>query len=103
MRELGEADFDRAIGNGTVLVDFSAAWCGPCKALTPVMERISNDYSERLHVYKVDIDEAQSVAARHGVMSVPTVVLYKNGRAVDRKVGSPRESDLRDMIESHIE
>jgi thioredoxin 1 len=103
MKEIGEADFDRAIGNGTVLVDFSAAWCGPCKALTPVMERISNDYRERLHVYKVDIDEAQSVAARHGVMSVPTVVLYKDGRAVDRKVGSPRESDLREMIDSHIE
>ena len=103
MKDLDEAEFDAAIAAGAVLVDFSAEWCGPCKALSPVIERVSKDYDGRLHVYKIDVDQAQSVAARNGVMSVPTLVLFKDGKAVDRKIGSIREKDLRSMIESYVE
>lgn len=103
MQELSESSFDTATATGTVLIDFSATWCGPCKALSPILERMAKEYDGRLQVYKIDVDEAQSVAARHGVMSLPTLVLFKEGRAVDRKIGSVREQDLRSMIDSHLE
>lgn len=102
MKELNESDFDSATASGTVLVDFSATWCGPCKALSPLVDRVVKDYDGKLQVYKVDVDEAQAVAARHGVMSLPTLVIFKDGKAVDRKIGSIRESDLRTMIDSHL-
>lgn len=102
MKELNESDFDRATAEGTVLVDFSATWCGPCKALSPLVERVGKDYDGKLQVYKLDVDEAQAIAARHGVMSLPTLVLFKDGKAVDRKIGSIREADLRSMIDSHV-
>ncbi|MDX1584191.1 MAG: thioredoxin [Thermoanaerobaculia bacterium] len=103
MKDLSEADFEDAVAAGPVLIDFSAEWCGPCKALTPVIERVSKDYDGRLSVYKVDVDHAQAVAARNGVMSVPTLVMFRDGRPVDRKIGAIRESDLREMIENHLE
>lgn len=103
MKDLSEADFDSAVAGGAVLIDFSAEWCGPCKVLTPVIERVSKDYGGKLNVYKVDVDVAQAVAARNGVMSVPTLVLFRDGKPVDRRIGAIRESDLRAMIENHLE
>lgn len=102
MKDLSESEFDTAIAAGTVLVDFSADWCSPCKALSPLVERMASEYDGRLQVYRIDVDKAQSVAARQGVMSLPTLVLFKDGQVVDRKIGSVREQDLRSMIDSHM-
>lgn len=102
MKQLNEADFDRAIASGTVLIDFSAEWCGPCRVLTPLLERVAMEYDGKLQIFKVDVDEAQSVAARHGVMSLPTVVIFRDGQVVDRRIGSVRESELRSMIDRHM-
>lgn len=74
-----------------VLVDFSATWCGPCKQLNPIIEELAGEYSGRVKIGKVDIDDNQEVAARLGIMSVPTVVLFKGGRRVETIVGlSPK-------------
>lgn len=102
MKDISEADFESAIATGAVLIDFSAEWCGPCKALSPIVERLAKDYNGKLNVFKIDVDEAQSVAARHGVMSVPTLVLFKDGKVVERRIGSVREQELRSMIEGHL-
>jgi len=102
MQELSEKEFDTLIAGGNVLVDFGAEWCGPCKAMMPMMAKVSSEYQGRLQVYSVDIDKSPSLAARHGVMSVPTILFYKEGAAVDRIVGAVSERELRKRIEQTI-
>ena len=69
-----------------VLVDFSATWCGPCKKLEPIVHEIAGDYDGRLKVVKVDVDQAPSTAAKFGVMSVPTLLLFQDGAVTDERV-----------------
>lgn len=102
MKQLGEAEYDAAIGNGAVLIDFSAEWCGPCKVVAPVVEKLAQEYSGRLDVYTVDIDRDPALAARHGVMSVPTLLVLKDGKTVERIVGAASEKDLRKKLEPHL-
>jgi len=80
--------FDAALAAGGVLaVDFWATWCGPCKMLAPTMERLAGAYEGRAVIGKVDIDQEQDLAVRYGVMSIPTVILFKDGEEVQRLVG----------------
>ena len=102
MNQLGEKEFDSAVANGTVLVDFGAEWCGPCKVMEPVLEKIAEAYRDKLTVYAVDIDQDPSLAARHGVMSVPTMLVMKGGQPVERIVGAISEKSLREKIEPHL-
>jgi thioredoxin 1 len=102
MKQIGHNDFDGAVASGAVLVDFSAEWCGPCKTMMPVVEKIAADYEGKLAVYTVDIDADPEIAARHGVMSVPTMLVMKDGTAVERIVGAVSERDLRKKIEPHL-
>lgn len=76
-----------------VMVDFWAAWCGPCKMLAPVVEKIAEQYAGRLVVGKLNVDDNVDIAARYGVMSIPTLIFFRNGEVVDKVVGyrSPRE------------
>ena len=84
-----------------VLLDFSATWCGPCKALTPVVEAIAEKHEAVVKVGKIDIDESPAVANRLGIRSVPTIVLFKGGKEVDRKVGLVPEAQLVAFFQSH--
>ncbi|MEJ2559697.1 MAG: thioredoxin [Anaerolineae bacterium] len=75
-----------------VLTDFWAEWCGPCKMIAPILEEIAEDYEGQIKIAKVDVDENNQIAMRLGVQSIPTVILFKNGQAVERFVGAmPRE------------
>ena len=86
---VNESEFDREVlqDSGTVLVDFWATWCGPCKMLAPVIEDLGGKYNGKAVVAKVDVDQNQGLAARYGVMSIPTVVFFKDGKEIGRKVG----------------
>ena len=83
---------------GVVLVDFFATWCGPCKALTPIVDKLSEEMSGKVKVVKVDIDENSALATEYRVMSVPTMKLFKNGEVVETLVGLRPESELRDKL-----
>ena len=87
--ELDDSNFDAEVLNadGPVLVDFSATWCGPCQQLTPIIEELAGEYEGKAKVVKVDIDQAQNVAGRYAIMSVPTVIIFKGGEKVDQIVG----------------
>ena len=84
---LTEGAFDKAIAQGVALVDFWATWCGPCKMLAPTIEELGSKYEGKATVAKVDVDAELGLAGRYGVMSIPTVILFKDGMEVDRKVG----------------
>ena len=81
-----------------VLVDFYATWCGPCNALAPVLEEISKDLADRLAVVKVDVDESPEAASTFGVTSIPTLVLFKEGREAWRSVGAAPKRALVDAL-----
>ncbi|MEA4932613.1 MAG: thioredoxin [Lawsonibacter sp.] len=88
MTHFNQASFDQALAEGKpMMVDFWADWCGPCKMLGPVIEELAGQYSEKVVVGKVDVDEEQELAIRYGVMSIPTVIFFKDGKEMERKVG----------------
>lgn len=86
-----------------VLVDFFAEWCGPCKMAAPVIDKLSGDYEGKMVIAKLDVDQNNSIAAKYGVMSIPTVIVFKDGEEVDRQIGFPGEDGYKAMIERNLE
>jgi len=85
-----------------VLVDFWAPWCGPCKAIAPVLEEIAQEYQSKLKVVKMNVDKNQSTPAKYGVRGIPTLLIIKNGDVVATQVGAVGKSDLNAFVEEHI-
>ena len=87
------AEFDAAIKEGKVLVDFFATWCGPCKMLTPVLEEVANE-NPALSVLKIDVDEVGPLAAKFGIQAIPTLILFKDGQQVATRMGYQNKNQL---------
>jgi thioredoxin 2 len=85
-----------------VLVDFWADWCGPCKMIAPIVERIAQQHAGRLKAVRLDIEAAREVAGRYGVQSIPLLVLMRNGREIDRQVGAVPEARLEQWLAPHL-
>ncbi|WP_394233159.1 thioredoxin [Niallia oryzisoli] len=85
--------FATETGSGLVLVDFWAPWCGPCKMIAPVLEDLDSEIGDKVKIVKLDVDENQETAAKFGVMSIPTLIVLKDGEVVDKVVGfQPKEA-----------
>ena len=102
--KIGTDSFEENVVNSEVpvLVDFSAAWCGPCKALAPIIDEIARDYDGRLNVFQVDVDENQDLAGRYKIFSVPTLLVFKGGSVADQIVGYVPKQKLEDTIRKHV-
>jgi thioredoxin len=100
--KLTEADFDRVIADASVpvLVDFYADWCGPCKVMAPVLDEVARKRTGSLLVAKVDSDHAPGLSQRFGIRGIPTLVLFKDGRELRRKVGAGPRSELEALIDA---
>ena len=98
--EANESNFDSDIlgAKGTVLVDFWAPWCGPCKMQTPILEKIADDSSVEAMIVKVNTDENPSIAQKYNIVSIPTLILFKDGQETERFVGVQPESVLKDKL-----
>lgn len=99
--EITDTNFEEVVlkSDKPVLVDFWAAWCGPCRMVGPVIEEISNEYSEKAVVGKVDIDSNQEYAAKYGVRNIPTVLVFHNGEIVGRQVGVAPKNTYTEAID----
>lgn len=89
-------------GSETVLVDFFATWCGPCKMLGPVVEELSTEMAGKAKVYKVDVDKSPDIAGKYKITGVPTVMIFKNGAAVETLVGFQPKAVLKGKLEKYI-
>ena len=96
MTELTSANFDAFIANGTVLVDFYAPWCGPCRHMEPIVSRVTTALG--IPLGKLDVDNASSVASLYGVTSLPTLLLFKQGELKSRNIGAMGEKALADWL-----
>lgn len=100
MKKLTEDSFQAEIDKGVVLVDFYADWCGPCRMMAPVLDRVAKDLAGSATIAKLDIDHAQKTAGRFQVTSVPTLILFKDGKEVGRLVGLRDADTIKDFISS---
>ncbi|HEV3086664.1 MAG TPA: thioredoxin [Candidatus Elarobacter sp.] len=85
-----------------VLVDFWAPWCGPCRMLSPIVEKVSNDMGDRVRFLKMNTDENPSTAGKYGISGIPALLLYKGGEVVDRIVGFVPEQQVRQFLDKHL-
>lgn len=101
VKEVTDATFEQDVlkSDLPVLVDYWAIWCGPCKALAPVIEELSNDNEGKINVYKMDVDANPDTAAKYGIRGIPTVIFFKNGEIVDQVVGNQSKADFQSRID----
>jgi thioredoxin 1 len=101
---LGNDSFDAEVLKSSVpvLVDFWASWCGPCRMVAPIISQLADEYTGKIKVGKVNVDEERELAATYKVMSIPTMVLFKDGKAVDQVIGARPKGDLEKLIKKHI-
>ena len=103
MTNLNLKSFEAAMSEGKLMmVDFWASWCGPCRMLSPVIDGLDKKYEGKAVIGKVNVDEEQELAIRYGVMSIPTVIFFKNGREIGRKVGVMGDKAFSDVLDANI-
>lgn len=91
-----EKEFDEVIKKDKVVIDFYAEWCGPCKMLSTILDKVSKELN--LDIYKVNVDEAEDVARQYGIMSIPTVMIFEKGKMTKKNVGFMDDAELREFV-----
>ena len=105
LKEFEDATFEQEVlqSQRPVLVDFYADWCGPCKMMAPVIDKIASDFDGRLTVGRLDVDANTGVAMRYGIMGIPTLGIFQGGKLVDRLVGYPGPAGVRAFVEKNVQ
>lgn len=103
MKNLTNSTFDQTIASGLHLVDFWAPWCGPCRMQTPILEELDKEYSDAvLQISKINVDEEGELAVRYGIQSIPTMMIFKDGRPVDRLIGVRMKPQLEEILKQFM-
>ena len=99
VQNIDDRSFSDVIASGTVLVDFSADWCGPCRMLGPILDSLAKELEGRVKIVKVDVDQSQSIASQYDISSVPTILLFKDGQLKQRMTGLKDIATLKSIVE----
>lgn len=102
MKFLTNEDFDSVINSGIVLIDFFADWCGPCKMMEPIIEELASETEGKLVIAKVNVDESSDLASKYQIFSIPTFIIFKDGKEVERMVGAVGKSGILEKIQEYI-
>ena len=104
IKHVSDASFEAEVlkAGKPVLVDYWAAWCGPCKMIAPILEEVAVPYADKLQIVKLNVDENQDVPAKYGIRGIPTLMLFKDGEAVATKVGALSKSQLTAFLDSAL-
>ncbi len=102
--EIEEAKFDESVlkAETPVLVDFWAPWCGPCRMVSPVVEELAEEYDGKVEFFKVNVDNAPRIASQYGIMSIPTLMLFKEGKPVDTVIGFRPKEELKKSLDTAL-
>lgn len=103
IKQITPENFDSIVNDSLpVLVDFWAPWCGPCRSLSPIVDEVADELAGKLTVAKCNVDDNQDLAMKYGVMSIPTLIVFKNGEEIDRSVGALPKARLQALLEKHL-
>ncbi len=102
VKHLTDAAFKAEVAQGTTLVDFWAPWCGPCRMVAPILDELSKDFAGQATIAKINVDEEPNTAADFGIQSIPTLLLFKDGKLVNRMVGAQPKANLAAFLQSAL-
>jgi thioredoxin 1 len=102
--QITDASFDKDVlaSNKPVLIDFWATWCGPCRMIAPIVEEIATEYEGKVVVGKVDVDANQNIAINYGIRSIPTLIIFKDGKVVEQIVGAVPKKHIVERLNAHV-
>ncbi len=101
--QLNSETFDKSVAEDkATLIDFFAEWCGPCKMQTPILHKVADEYSDKMNFGAVNVDEAEDIAAKYEVQSIPTLMVFKNGEVVKRAEGMKNENQLKEWLKEYL-
>ena len=102
MKVVEEKDFKEEIKEGVTLVDFYASWCGPCRIMANILEDIAEELGENVNVFKVDVDGAEKLSREYGIMSIPTLIIFKDGEMKEKHVGIWQQDDCIEAVKKYL-
>ena len=102
VKHITDAEFQTTVASGVTLIDFWAPWCGPCKMIAPILEELAGELGDKAKIVKINVDDNPQVAGQYGIMSIPTLLLFKDGKKVDQKVGALPKPALKNFIEAAL-